>query len=103
MISPDSRYAQVGNLVYTREDGTEVVYKARRFCPQGEKLPLLETVTVSQSDRLDLVAARSLGQAQLFWRVADANNAIDPFALTARPGRTLRIPRPRTEGPVPEL
>jgi nucleoid-associated protein YgaU len=45
---------------------------------------------VKQSDRLDLIAARTLGDPLLFWRIADANDAMNPFDLLTR--RALRIP-----------
>ena len=37
------------------------------------------------SDRLDQIAARFLGDATQFWQVCDANGAISPDALAARP------------------
>jgi hypothetical protein len=46
-------------------------------------------------DRLDLIAARALGDAEHFWQVCDANNAMNPFDLTAEVGSTLRIPLPQ--------
>ncbi len=48
---------------------------------------------VGQSDRIDLIAYRTLGRPELWWRIADANDALDPFALVV-PGRVLRVPRP---------
>jgi hypothetical protein len=50
-------------------------------------------VTVAQSDRLDLITYRTLGDPEAFWRVADANNAMNPTELE-QPGVTLRIPIP---------
>ena len=41
-----------------------------------------------QGDRLDLLAARLLGDAELWWRIADANPELDPEELT-RPDRTV--------------
>jgi hypothetical protein len=52
-------------------------------------------VTVAQSDRLDLIASRTLGDSEQFWRVADANNAMHPLDLTEVVGRVLRIPLPQ--------
>jgi hypothetical protein len=50
---------------------------------------------VVQGDRLDLIAARTLGDSEQFWRVCDANDAMDPHELTAEPGRAVRVPVPR--------
>jgi hypothetical protein len=41
------------------------------------------------------VTSRSLGVAEAFWRVADANDAMNPFDLTREPGRRLRVPQPQ--------
>jgi hypothetical protein len=36
-----------------------------------------------------------LGDAEHFWQVCDANNALNPFDLADEVGRTLRIPFPQ--------
>lgn len=95
MIDPDSRYAPLAPLRYVMPDGRTVAYLPRRMLPPGTSLPLLSTATVVQGDRLDAVAARTLGDPLAFWRIADANDAMDPFELTAVPGRTLRVPVPQ--------
>jgi hypothetical protein len=58
-------------------------------------LDLAEHV-VTDGDRLDNVTARYLGDPELFWRVADANLAMQPEELTGpdRRGRRMRIPLP---------
>lgn len=103
MFAASSRYYPLKTLELTRADGTQVVYVSRRFCPQGVNLSLLVEASVAQSDRLDLIAARTLGKAELFWRIADANDAMDPLTLTATPGRVLRVPVPRPESTLPKL
>jgi hypothetical protein len=90
-----SRYAALDIAVHVAPDGREVAYVRRRFVPSGEEMPLLAEVTVAQGDRLDLIAARTLGVAEAYWRIADANRALDPAALTAEPGRRLRVPVPQ--------
>ena len=45
-----------------------------------------------QSERLDLVADRALGNAERFWILCDANGVMNPFALNDASGRTLLIP-----------
>ncbi len=37
------------------------------------------------------MAATQLGDPLLWWRLADANGAIDPTAMTDPPGRVLRV------------
>ncbi len=93
MFDPTSRYANIGDTTYTAPDGQTIVYKKRRFPPPAASLPLLTLAVVGQSDRLDLIAYRTLGRPELSWRIADANDALDPFALVES-GRVLRVPRP---------
>lgn len=94
MFDPDSRYYYLEDAEHVRPDGTAVTYKRRRFLPQGREMRELGRATVAEGDRLDLVTARTLGQPEHFWRVADANDAMNPDELTAEVGRTLRIPVP---------
>lgn len=98
MFDHTSRYAGIDVAVYVGADGVEHPYVRRRFLPQGSSLPLLAEVAVGQGDRLDLIAARTLGVAEAFWRIADANDAMDPYDLTADPGRILRVPVPQPQG-----
>jgi hypothetical protein len=95
MFDPTSRYASLVQATYTFPDGRSVAYVRRRFLPRGEDLPLLVEVTVTQSDRLDIITARTLGDPEQFWRVCDANNAMYPPDLTDEPGEVIRIPVPQ--------
>jgi hypothetical protein len=95
MFDPTSRYYNLEQATYVRKDGEEVRYVRRRFCPQGETMPLLVDVTVVDGDRLDLLTARTLGDPLQFWRVCDANNALYPFDLMTEIGRTVRVPIPQ--------
>lgn len=95
MFEATSRYAAIETATLTTADGRAIAYKRRRFLPQGDAMPLLVEVTVTQGDRLDLITARTLGDPEQFWRVADANNAMNPFDLTAEPGRAVRVPVPQ--------
>ena len=55
---------------------------------------LLEHI-VQSGDRPDLLAARTFGDAELYWRIADANAVTDPFELTDTLGRARRDSRCR--------
>lgn len=98
MFTYTSRYYNLETVMLTLPDGREVAYKRRRFLPQGEAMPLLIEVTVTEGDRLDLITARTLGDSEQFWRIADANDAMNPFDLTAEVGRRLRVPIPQPGG-----
>jgi hypothetical protein len=95
MFDPTSRYYNLSTGVYVSAEGQMITYVRRRFLPPGETMPLLVEVTVIQSDRLDLIATRTLGDPEQFWRICDANNATDPLELTAQPGAKLRVPIPQ--------
>lgn len=89
-----SRYAAVPVAHLTRADGRQVAYLCRRFVPPPGDFALLREHVVVQGDRLDVLAARHLGDPELFWRLCDANGAMRPDELTERIGRRLRITLP---------
>ena len=99
MFEPESRYYRIENAELELPDGRRIAFKRRRFLPQGADLDLLVEVTVTEGDRLDLITARTLGDPQQFWRVADANDAINPGDLTDENVRKLRVPVPTVEEP----
>ena len=57
----------------------------------------LRDLQCAQEDRLDLICARTLGDPEHFWRICDANDAMNPFDLTGSDavGQPLRIPVPQ--------
>jgi nucleoid-associated protein YgaU len=91
MFEPNSRYFDIETATFTARGGRTIAYIRRRFVPQAAGLATIGEVTIRQGDRLDLIAAQQLGDPELFWRIADANNAMEPFELTEEPGRKLRI------------
>ena len=91
---PTSRYNSVATLEHVRADGRSQPYLARRFVPPVEALAAVRELTVVQGDRLDLLAARLLGDAELWWTVADANPTLAPDTLTDAPGQRLRLAAP---------
>ena len=96
MFDYTSRYYSLETVAFHLPDGREVRYARRRFLPRAEDMPLLAVVTVSEGDRLDVITFRTLGDPQDFWRICDANNAMNPAELTARPGRKLRVATPQS-------
>jgi nucleoid-associated protein YgaU len=92
----DSRYHGSATLTYTTADGRSIAYLVRRFVPQPGA-PNFATVarhTVKQGDRLDLIAAKYLGDPLLFWLICDANGAMRPDALVETTGTVLDITTP---------
>jgi hypothetical protein len=97
MFEPTSRYYQIETATLTTADGRTLTYSRRRSLPPGSSMSLLAEVVVSRGDRLDLIAARTLGDPEQYWRVCDANDAVRPEDLTDEPGRTVRIAMPGVE------
>jgi hypothetical protein len=95
MFDSTSRYAALETATFDAVDGRVITYVRRRFLPPAGSHRLLVEVTVSDADRLDLIAHRSFGNSEQYWRVCDANDAMNPFDLTAEVGRVLRVPLPQ--------
>jgi hypothetical protein len=94
VFEPSSRYFAL-ETVTIEVAGRVVSYKRRRFLPRGEDMTTLVEITTSEGDRLDLMAARTLGDPEQFWRICDANDAMNPFELAAEPNHVLKIPVPQ--------
>ena|SRR5215213_283030 len=97
MFEHTSRYYNIENAKLKREeDGTFIVYKRRRFLPLLEKTTttLLGEIAVSAGDRLDLIAARTLGDPEQYWRICDVNDKMHPLDLTSEPRMVLNVSLP---------
>jgi hypothetical protein len=91
-----SRYATVGIATYARapapgEEPVPVAFLRRRLVPKPERFSLIYEYSCVEGDRRDLVAATHLSDAELWWRLADANGVIDPETLTRPVGTVVRI------------
>ena len=91
---PTSRYYGIETTSLTLPDGRQITYLRRRFVPQPERFADLLQHVVKQGDRLDNLAATYLSDPEAFWRIADANRAMQPEELTRDIGRVLRITLP---------
>ena len=81
MFATDSRYFKLGTYSVTVPDGRTVI---------ATRLPLPVPVALVGyhrrvvGDRLDLLAARYLKDATLFWQLCDSNNTPAPDGLAVR-------------------
>jgi hypothetical protein len=75
-------------------DGRTIAYLRRRFAPPPERFALLQEHTVMEGERMDHIAAAYLSDPEQFWRICDANAAMQPDELTETPGRKLLITLP---------
>jgi nucleoid-associated protein YgaU len=93
----DSRYYGFSTLSYTSPDDTTVSYLARRYVPQpgAQNFATVAQHTIVHGDRLDLLAAKYLGDPLLYWLICDANGAIRPDQLVETPGSVLSITMPQ--------
>jgi hypothetical protein len=100
MFDHTSRYYTLATARLTAADGNIVTYVSRRFLPQGGFLPLMFEVAVTPGDRIDLLSNRVYGVPLAFWRICDANDAMDPLDMlseaAADPTRRLRAPLPQS-------
>lgn len=95
MFEHTSRYYDLPTKTFTTSDQQTIAYVSRRFLPPGRDIPIAGEVVVTEDDRLDRLAASTLGDPEQFWQICDANNATNPEALTADIGRRLHIPQPQ--------
>ncbi|MFZ0746890.1 MAG: LysM domain-containing protein [Terracidiphilus sp.] len=93
----DSRYYGFGVQQYTAPNGQVIPYLVRRIVPQpgSPNYATINQYTVKQGDRLDLIAAKYLGDPLMVWLICDANGAMKPHDLVATPGRVLAITLPQ--------
>jgi len=94
LFTATSRYYGIDTETLISANGT-IVYLKRRFLPSPDRFQLLQEHTVTQAERLDNIAAKFLGDPELFWRIADANGAMRPEDLVQIVGRKLRITLPQ--------
>jgi len=95
MFEHTSRYYAIEQVIFTGADGRAVIHLRRRFLPNAASAVGLAEHVVTQGERLDQITARHLGDPEQFWRVCDANNAMNPEELTAEIGRRLVIALPQ--------
>ena len=91
MFDPGSRYATLEILTRTGPDGREINYLARRFVPAPAPGTVIREHVVTEGDRLDHIAARYLGDPELFWQIADVNGGMRAEALAEETGRRLVV------------
>ena len=91
---PASRYFGIPTATLTGPDGRTIIYLRRRMVPAPERFATIQEHVVATGERLDNIAAHYLGDPLAFWRIADANRALDPHDLVEPSGRRLLITLP---------
>lgn len=91
---PTSRYHAVGTAVWDADGDRPVVYLRRRLVPHPRRLATIRFHLVADRERPDHIAARELGDPELFWRLCDANRAVYADELVEVLGRRIRVALP---------
>ncbi len=89
MIFKNSRYQAVKTVQIADSNGQLISYMKIRFIPATTAML---THLVSQGERLDHLAFRYYADAERFWRICDANQAMWPADLLAEAGQRIKIP-----------
>lgn len=103
-----SRYYNIDVAKLDEGDGRTVAYLRRRFVPSSDRFQLLQEHTIKDGERLDVITAQYMADSEQFWRICDANNAMNPEVLVRNPdtlewkiGDKLRITLPEGIQGVP--
>ena len=84
LFPQSSRYHGTDTATHTtaptaaEPEGKSIVHLRRRFLPRADRFALLQEHVVGEGERLDNITAAFMGDPELFWRVADANNVMRP-------------------------
>lgn len=93
-FAANSRYAGLVPLTRTGPDGATETFLPRRLIPAPQRFRAFATTQLSGSERIDDIAAAAYGDAELFWRIADALGLEDPAVLLGQEGRRIPLPLP---------
>lgn len=85
-----SRYSSTARARFTDKNGREIGYLKRRFVPRPGGY-LMAQHRIEQGDRVDLLAAKYLGDPEQYWRICDINGAMEPGSLSDEIGGLVDI------------
>ena len=88
MFFKGSRYEKLPTATYQAPSGRTITYVATRYIPPT---PAFIGHTVTDGERLDLIAFQAFRDSERFWRICDANLATWPDDLLVI-GAVLAIP-----------
>lgn len=75
-FAPSSRYHGAPLKLARLPDGRQVRYVPRRLTPRREAIQVTSVHTLTNVDRLDLLAARYFGDPTQGWKILDANGVL---------------------------
>lgn len=83
-----SRYAKIDTVAAVAAGGRAVTAVKLRRLPRTTGTAYL----TQDRDRIDILAYQQLADATRFWRIADANTALQAESLTATAGQPFLMP-----------
>ena len=95
MFDPRSRYRDTENAEHVTETGQVIVYRRRRILPRVEDMQMRGAVSVIPNERVDHLAARTLGDPLQYWQLCDANPVMNPSELLEQPSSSVKVPQPQ--------
>jgi hypothetical protein len=100
MFFRGSRYEGISETSLVAKDGRTIRYKRMRFVPQNTAPPRI-FVRADPGDRPDLLAFRTIGDPEQFWRLCDLNLVRRPIDLVPPPPGAGAIASRRVAVPSP--
>lgn len=88
----NSRYHGLPTSEYVSQGDRRIMYLQRRFLPRSDAFQTIQFHSLSDGDRLDLIAASYFGDSLLYWRLCDSNGAMRPEDLLARDQIAITLP-----------
>jgi hypothetical protein len=90
----NSRYRTVDLRTRLAPDGSTQTFVGRRIIPDLDRFKPIARHKLSGDERIDRIADEYFGDAELYWRICDANGDQDPGNAALPDGRILMIPIP---------
>jgi len=89
MFLKNSRYYGLETVEAEDRSGRSVSAVKLRRLPETPGDP----VTITEGDRLDIMAERNYNDATRYWHIGDANTELEVNELVRTPGRTINVPK----------
>ncbi len=90
-----SRYGRADILELELSNGQTVSYSAPRIIPIVDQSGA-RTLQRPTPDRIDRLGGRAFGDPTQFWRLCDANDALDPLEFGGETGAII-VPEPMAD------
>lgn len=93
-FGPNSRYFGLPLRETADDDGTPRTHLARRIIPQATRYKAAGHLELTGDERMDAIAAQTMEDPLLYWRICDADGGADPAEIPRVPRKRLKLPLP---------